>query len=721
MIVDDLRPDRLGFAGHAGARTPALDAFARRAVVYTQCRSTCGWTLPSCASIVTGLLPSGHGLVHHEHRFRAPKIPALLGPSYATFGVGNNGNLVPDEVTREQLDRAGFERRPDVWKHFGWQEGFETYAWFYKSDKDGPFAAFEEWRGERATDGRPWFAMLHTNIVHDYDRGDPWCTAVEPWLGAALPEALVQFRDGPHVWRDPPEGLDTASLRAALLAKYDACVAECDRRLGDVLARVDLASTVVIVVSDHGEGFDGERDRVHHCGRLHDDLLRVPLLVSYPAGTPGAPAPGSRVDAPASTLDIAPTALALAGADPAGLKGHDLRALPAGRLIEAEDLGYLYLPASAPGDAPDDTARLRRYEYKTHDIASRCTVENGRKLIHCRIGRQEWSECYDLGLDPDERVNRAHGAHTVTRRPRRDEGPLGAVVRSLRTESSEAKRLRLADGYAAHARRSAAQRRLPPLSPVRAFERIAGAEPITFAVVVDDAREFDWHVGVSAVFGHDAHEWLLYDNHRNRATSAITRLYTDALSRARNDLVFFVHQDVLFPPDWEARLFAALLDLERRDPAWGVIGAAGRAVWDTAAGPDGLPRNIGHWSDPHGYHKPRVELPAEVQVLDELWLGVRRSSGVAFDPGLPGFHCYGADLCMAARALGRKSYVIDAPVVHKLFRPDGSLIERSDQSHKIAGRETRAFRADFLASAAHVARRWKEYLPFASTCHHFEA
>jgi arylsulfatase A-like enzyme len=208
VIVDDLRPDHLGFAGRAAARTPVLDAFARDAVVYTDCRATCGWTLPSCASIMTGRMPRDHGLVHHERRFRAPKIPALLGSGYATFGVGNNGNLVPDHVTAAQLDRAGFERRPEVWKHFGWQEGFETYAWFYKSDKDGPFESFAAWHAERATDPRPYFAMLHTNVVHDYDRGDPWCVDVEPWLGGPLPQSLHEFRDGPHVWRDPPEGVD---------------------------------------------------------------------------------------------------------------------------------------------------------------------------------------------------------------------------------------------------------------------------------------------------------------------------------------------------------------------------------------------------------------------------------------------------------------------------------------------------------------------------------
>ncbi|MBM3984329.1 MAG: hypothetical protein FJ296_01345, partial [Planctomycetes bacterium] len=46
--------------------------------------------------------------------------------------------------------------------------------------------------------------------------------------------------------------------------------------------------------------------------------------------------------------------------------------------------------------------------------------------------------------------------------------------------------------------------------------------------------------------------------------------------RARHDLRFHVHPDVLFPPDWEQRQFAALAGLEARDPRWGVVGAVGR-------------------------------------------------------------------------------------------------------------------------------------------------
>ena len=126
VIVDDLRSDRLGFAGLERAETPFLDSVAARGVRFTRCFSTAGWTLPACASIVTGLHPSEHGLIHHDRRFDAPKIPARLGAGYASFGVGNNGNLVPDDIPEETLESLGFERRPHTLRDVGHGEPLEV-------------------------------------------------------------------------------------------------------------------------------------------------------------------------------------------------------------------------------------------------------------------------------------------------------------------------------------------------------------------------------------------------------------------------------------------------------------------------------------------------------------------------------------------------------------------------------------------------------------------
>lgn len=710
VIVDALRADRPGFAGNRRARTPFLDSLAARGAVFGNARTVCGWTLPACASIVTGRMPSDHGLLHHDRRFAAPKVPALLPPEYESIGIGNNGNFVPDDLSDATIESLGFERRPAVWKRFGWQEGFGTYRWFHKEDKDGPFRAFAEWWSRPRDGARPRFAMLHTNLVHDYDHGDPWCTSVEPWLGRGLHPSLAKFRDGPWIWKEPPAGLPVAQVDEEASAKQEACLAECDRRLAAVFACVDLARTAVIVVSDHGEGFDGSRQRVHHCGRLHDDLLRVPLVAVFPPGTAGAPPPGTRISAPASVLDVAPTLLALSGAAPTGLPGCDLRSLPAERTLRAEDHGYLYAPPS------DVSEPFRRYDFHDHDVSLTAEIRGPSKRIEARLGRQAWSEAYDLDFDPEERVNLATGPQGPLRRPERDEGKVAAVLRGFTADSAEASRLAFPDAWAGWARKCG--RELPEVKRHRPFAKIPESErePITFVVAVDDPDELRRHVLASAAFLHGGHQWLFVENRRNRAYASISRLYRDAERKARHDLRFFVHQDVLFPPDWEDRLFAAFRDLDRKDPKWGVVGAAGRAP----ERPDGSePPNLGHWSDPHKLHLPRTDLPAEVQVLDELWLGVRASRGVRFDPELPGFHCYGADLCMTARDLGMKSWVIDAPVVHKLFLPDGTLIRESVASAKIAARRTDAFRADFLRSADHVSAKWAKYLPFRGTAHAF--
>src|SRR5262249_24609919 len=71
----------------------------------------------------------------------------------------------------------------------------------------------------------------------------------------------------------------------------------------------------------------------------------------------------------------------------------------------------------------------------------------------------------------------------------------------------------------------------------------------------------------------------------------------------------------------------------------------------------------GHIVDPNGHcYWPR--LPAPVLTLDEVLIAVRRGSGLRFCPDAPGFHCYGADICLEAAARGLRAMAIDAPLMH---------------------------------------------------------
>ncbi|HVR95890.1 MAG TPA: sulfatase-like hydrolase/transferase, partial [Thermoanaerobaculia bacterium] len=62
VTLDTVRADRLGAYGYAAAETPWLDRLAGEGVRFAQASATAPLTLPSHASLLSGLLPPHHGL-----------------------------------------------------------------------------------------------------------------------------------------------------------------------------------------------------------------------------------------------------------------------------------------------------------------------------------------------------------------------------------------------------------------------------------------------------------------------------------------------------------------------------------------------------------------------------------------------------------------------------------------------------------------------------------
>ncbi len=112
-----------------------------------------------------------------------------------------------------------------------------------------------------------------------------------------------------------------------------------------------------------------------------------------------------------------------------------------------------------------------------------------------------------------------------------------------------------------------------------------------------------------------------------------------------------VHQDVLFPADFWGRLQAALAALSPDTALAGIVGCERNG------------RYRGHIVDPNG-HCYWPSLPHEVLTLDEVLIAVRKPSGLRFSPEVPGFHCYGADICFTADQRGLRIAAIDAPLLH---------------------------------------------------------
>lgn len=134
------------------------------------------------------------------------------------------------------------------------------------------------------------------------------------------------------------------------------------------------------------------------------------------------------------------------------------------------------------------------------------------------------------------------------------------------------------------------------------------------------------------------------------------KAYNDALERSRNDLVIFAHQDVYFPGPWLSDLNRSLQYLQREDPNWGVLGCYGVTIENIRYGRV--------YSAGLGLIGNAIAYPASVRVLDEIVLIVRKSSGLSFNLSLPGFHFYGADICLRALASGMYNYSLPAFCVH---------------------------------------------------------
>ena len=174
-----------------------------------------------------------------------------------------------------------------------------------------------------------------------------------------------------------------------------------------------------------------------------------------------------------------------------------------------------------------------------------------------------------------------------------------------------------------------------------------------------------------------------------RGFSTAAAAYNDGITKATTDLLVFVHQDVYLPEGWIESLSKSIEALSDREPDWGVLG-----VW----GAIDSRRRTGflYWTGGHGYERPLAGAK-EVVTLDELVLIFRKSSGLRFDEKLPGYHLYGADICMEARRRGRNSYVIPAFCIHNTTI--GGLLP-----------------LEFWKCYLFMRRKWKDHLPIDTPC-----
>jgi len=225
----------------------------------------------------------------------------------------------------------------------------------------------------------------------------------------------------------------------------------------------------------------------------------------------------------------------------------------------------------------------------------------------------------------------------------------------------------------------------------------AATWPISF-ICVKYSDEFDHNILVSECIHDEMNEFIVVDNRSNVFFETLGQAINHGISQARNELIVFVHEDVVLLPGWHAMFEQSLAALARHDPDWQVLGAVG---WDENG------RLIGHSSDPHGYRntfRDQNFLPAAR--IDEQILILRKSNDLFPDNALPGIHNIGRDIVWSANKNGGGCYVINAPPIHKYADSGGRLVLGLADSEKFNHRKTLTYKHNKQCSDEYLSNKW---------------
>jgi arylsulfatase len=324
LLVDTLRADALGCYGASPSPSPAVDRLAAGGLFFDQVVAQSPWTLPSVASIFTGMHAHSHGVAGladdeglpqpdtdgSDPSYLSDVLTTLAGTAQAAgiTTVGVSGNPL---VGRSTNLAKGFESFVEL----GWSGGRSVWPRAAEINR-----VFLDWLSHNRE--YRFLAYLHYMDVHaPYQPPKAYRPIPPPGTRKAV--ARGEVGRVAEMLGSPPGAslLSDAELRH-LRALYDAQVRYWDDQLAGLMAGLQSAgvgdSTIVIITSDHGEAFL-EHGRLKHGVHLYDELLRVPLVIAGPIGRRG------RVSTQVQGIDLFPTVAALLDLQaPSGLRGQDV-------------------------------------------------------------------------------------------------------------------------------------------------------------------------------------------------------------------------------------------------------------------------------------------------------------------------------------------------------------------------------------------------------------
>ncbi|MFW6164449.1 MAG: sulfatase-like hydrolase/transferase [Planctomycetota bacterium] len=428
ILTDDQRYDALGVVNPL-ARTPTMDALAKRGTVFRNAFVATSICSPSRACCLTGRYGSANGVPGLGMALDRDEVTFAQSLKEAGYQTGYVGKW---HLRRPKPKQAGFEavtyfesngphynRR--VIEH-GKKKTAQGYIEDYLADQSVAFI-------EQAVEaGRP-FVLHHATQIPHMDHRFSWpaqdeTLALYPLEKMPVPETRQDdLRGKPPYLRNARSYVraqqtygytDPANIRRHWQA-YLASITEMDRSLGRLVAalgRLGIADETWIVLMGDNGWFMGEHGFTSKV-LPYEESIRVPFLVSGPG------LEGEQRDELVLNADISPTLVDLAGLPvPDGVHGRSLLPLLGGEKVAWRDSILYEAPEPELGSWPLAAVRTARWKYiQTY------AIKDPSRLV--------FEELYDLGADPREMTNLAgQAAHAAVQAQLREE--LGRLRSSVK-------------------------------------------------------------------------------------------------------------------------------------------------------------------------------------------------------------------------------------------------------------------------------------------------
>jgi arylsulfatase A-like enzyme len=396
IVLDTVRADHLSCYGYSRHTTLNIDAIASQGTLFENAYAPASWTLASLASIFTGLLPHQHGADWGMPLNAGPWTLAqiLRSEGYETAGFSSNAFYglgawrlnegfdiyVDDHYSIRHNLAATFVGQSVLQFLYNRLIRYNQFA--QRSAADVNRDIFR-WYQRRAT-GRPFLLFINYMDPHrPYLPPPPYDRRFGKVPRGLLPRLIAPLKGG-H-----PSRSYTSRERREMMDGYDNSLAYVDSEIGSLLRVVDsrghFGSTVVIITSDHGEGF-GEHRTYDHGWNLYRDVLHVPLIIEGP----GIPE-GLRIPNVVATRQLFSTVLGLA--------------MPQKEFLVRTSLSRFWNPESQSKPFQTEVvSELGADGYAHRGTASLSLVTSRWHYIQDSTGQPE---LYDIQSDPQEQHNLA--------------------------------------------------------------------------------------------------------------------------------------------------------------------------------------------------------------------------------------------------------------------------------------------------------------------------